>query len=336
MELRRLQKTKGGSYILTLPKTWISKLKLNEGSILSLEEGDQGFLLIKPYVAEKEAEVKPAVISAEAHVSVERGIRSAYLVGAEQIKVESSRRISAELREKVISTIQRLIGMEIVEETSNSITAQSLLQLSAVPVKSTLKRAYNIVYNMHKDALTAIKEFDGDLAKDLIKRDDEVDKLYFLIVRQLRAASQDPLLASKLGIKTIDCLDLRLAAKYVEAIGDSIVRIAEGVLDLQKANIKDAMLETFVEEVVSLGNASLNLHEGAMNALLKGDVRLAEQVSVGTYKLDTLIDAVSRKLWSSFKPHFYTLYSVALHLYQIGEYGVDLAELVTYRPESNF
>ena len=208
MELRRLQKTKGGSYLLTLPKTWVEKLKLDEKSVLSVEEIEQGCLLIRPYVIEKEVEVKPLVIPVEVHVNIERGIRSAYLVGAELIKVESNTRLSQNVRDKVLSTIQRLIGLEIVEETSNSMTIQSLLQLSAIPVKATLRRAHAIVYNMHRDVIVALEELDRELAQAIIRRDDEVDKLYFLMVRQLRAASQDPLLANKLGVKTIECLDL--------------------------------------------------------------------------------------------------------------------------------
>ena len=326
MDLRKLQKTKGGSFLITLPKTWISKFKLREGSVLSVEESEQGYLLIKPHHVEREIETKPLTIPVEAHVSIERGIRSAYLMGAEFMKVESSGRLPSNVRESVLSTIQRLIGLEIVEETSNSITIQSLLQLSAIPIKATLKRAHAIVYNMHRDVLIALEELDYELAQAIVKRDDEVDRLYFLLVRQLRAASQDPLLASKLGVKTIDCLDLRLAAKFIEAIGDCVVKVAEGVLNLCRNSYKHTDV---IEDVKSLGLFSMNLHGKAVEALVKLDSRTAEELSLSVSKLNDALKSLNEKLCSNLSPYAMIMHSIALYFYQIGGYGIDLAELVT-------
>ena len=60
---------------------------------------------------------------------------------------------------------------------------------------------------MHRDAVTDLIEGDVHLAKNVVARDDEVNRLYFLLVRILRTFIQNPGLSEKLEILPIDCLD---------------------------------------------------------------------------------------------------------------------------------
>ena len=63
------------------------------------------------------------------------------------------------------------------------------------------------------------------MAKNVIERDVENNKFYFLLVRILRTIIQNPRLSEKIGITPIECLDYRLAASLIEGIGDACVQV---------------------------------------------------------------------------------------------------------------
>jgi len=108
--------------------------------------------------------------------------------------------MTPDVREEVSTAIRKLVGLEIVEEDATSMTVQSLLQPASMPVKSTLRRAYALAANMHREAEVALVRRDADLAVSVERRDDEVDRLYFLMVRQLRPALRKPSMTERLGI----------------------------------------------------------------------------------------------------------------------------------------
>jgi len=95
-----------------------------------------------------------------------------------------------------------------------------------------LRRNYAIVAGMNRDAAASFINGDLQLAKSVIARDDESNRLYFLLVRILRTIIQAPSLSEKLGITSIECLDYRLAASLIEAIGDACVQMAAKTIEL--------------------------------------------------------------------------------------------------------
>ncbi len=80
--------------------------------------------------------------------------------------------------------------------------------------------------------LTLLYYGDFELAKNVIERDAESNKLYFLLVRILRTIIQNPSFSEKLGITPIECLDYRLAASLIEGIGDACVQVASKTIAL--------------------------------------------------------------------------------------------------------
>jgi phosphate uptake regulator len=66
--------------------------------------------------------------------------------------------------------------MEMVAEASDNITLQVLLSLPELQVNTAIRRMYLLASSMHKDAMSALAELTRELAKELIKSDDEVDR----------------------------------------------------------------------------------------------------------------------------------------------------------------
>ncbi len=231
MELRKVQKTSGGTFFVCLPKEWADKVGLSKSSAISISESADGRLILDTKYGVERA---PHVAVVKASPFLNREIVGKYLLGYDTIHVETKDRISYADREQVKLASSRLIGLEIVEEDIARIVMQTLLEPTAYPPEKILRREYSIASGMHRDAVSSFVNCDVHLAKNVIDRDDEVNRQYFLLVRILRTVIQNPSLSEKLGILPIDCLDYRLTASLVESIGDQSVQIAGKALRLKE------------------------------------------------------------------------------------------------------
>ncbi len=270
MELRRVQRTGGGTFFVCLPKKWAERNGLNRGSPVSISEGMNGRLVID---AKYGAEPQPQVVVIKPTPFLDREIVGKYLLGYDIIRVETKEKITPSDRENVKRASSRLIGLEIVEENYSRIMMQCLLEPSAFPPEKILRREYSISSSMHRDAVTAFTEGDTHLAKNVIDRDTEVDRLYFLLVRILRTVIRNPSLSEKLGILPIECLDYRLASSLVEAIGDQSSQIAQNATSLPEKVSKETS-----QTILRFHTKVYEAHAIAVNALISRDVSTAESV----------------------------------------------------------
>ncbi len=323
MEYRRLQMSKGGSFLISLPKEWVKSNGLTGGAVLKLAAGEGGELTIKAEsAAEGERGITAVIKEGE---GLERQIRAYYLYGADTIVIELGKRMTPAVREEVNTSIHKLIGLEIVEEDADSITVQSLLQPASMPVKSTLRRAYTLAANMHREAEQALIHRDMDLAVSVDRRDDEVDRLYFLMVRQLRLVLRNPSMTERLGIKPAECLELRMAAKYVETIADYAGAVAATVPKLSGEDPGKDMMDALSR----LSGVAYRIHNNAAQALFKQDVKLSESVLTEGRQLGLALATVNELLTTRPPRLAALLDSIAIYFYQIGAQGIDLAELVS-------
>ncbi len=247
-----------------------------------------------------------------------------YLLGYDILRVEAKDRISSEDRERIKRSSTRLIGLEIVEEDYSKIVMQCLLEPAAFPPDKALQREHSIASSMHRDAVTALIDGDGHLAKNVIARDIEVNRLYFLLVRILRTVIQNPGLSEKLGILPIDCLDYRLTASLVEAIGDQSVRLAESALDMKGASVAKDLSQLLLR----LHKIAFDTHENALKAMFTRDIGLAEALRNNRKAVEDMIndiEALVHKNYSSIAPQ---VLAASAAIRQIYGHGVDIADLV--------
>jgi phosphate uptake regulator len=321
MELRKIQRTSGGTFFVCLPKDWAERNGLDRGSVVSVTETTDGTLVIN---SKYNTERSPQVAMVKPSPFLDRVIVEKYLLGYDIIQVQAKDRISLPDRERVKQASSRLVGLEIVEEDHSKIVMQCLLEPSTFPPQKILRREYSIVSGVHRDAVTALLEGDLQLAKNVIARDNEVNRLYFLLVRVLRTVIQNPGLSEKLGILPIDCLDYRLAASLVEAIGDHAASIGETTIKLGGAKIPDELSKL----ILQLHKVAYESHENAISAVFSHDVSVAESVRSEREKVKTLfneIETAVRDLPAEMGRH---LLAVASSISRIYDNSVDIADLV--------
>jgi phosphate uptake regulator len=320
-ELRKVQRTPTGTFFVCLPRSWAEKQGLKKGTLVAFDETSEGKLLID---SKYNAEPLPRVANLNAGPYLRREIIGRYLLGFDIIRIEAKERIDFDVRNVVKTTVSSLIGLEIVEESYSQIVLQCLLEPSGFPPEKILRRNYAIVAGMNRDAANSFINGDLQLAKSVIARDDESNRLYFLLVRILRTIIQAPSLSEKLGITPIECFDYRLAASLIEAIGDACVQIAAKAIELN--GIKSS--EELQKLLAALQAICFDAHEQALKSFVNKDIALADNVRNLHGKIETIFADVEKVAKDQPVEVMPQILATASFLRQIYEHSVDLADLV--------
>ncbi len=325
MDLRKVQRTSGGTFFVCVPKEWAERSGLQRSSVVAVSEMADGRLCVDP---KYDVERVPQVAVVKPSVYLDREIVGKYLLGYDVIRVEAKDRISPVDRERVKQASSRLVGLEIIEEDYSRIVMQCLLELSTFPPEKVLRREYSIASDMHRDAVTALVEGDVHLAKNVIARDNEVNRLYFLLVRSLRTVVQNPSLSEKLGVLPIDCLDYRLMASLVESIGDRSVQIAGKVIKLKGVKLPKELLQL----VLRFHRLVYEAHENALRAVFSRNVSVAESVRNERENVLSVFGEVEAAMGGLSVEVATHVLAVASLMNRIYDNSVDIADLVMPKP----
>lgn len=258
VEVRKIQKTPDGTFFLTLPKGWASRFNLVKGSLIYIRERGDGCIVLDPQYA---VDFAPEV-TIRGLGRIKEEIISHYLLGYEVIVIEAGR-FTSEDRERIRDIASSLIGVEVIEEEHDRMVLQCPMKASAFSPDKILRREYVLSSEMLKDALRSFTSFNIPLAESVVERDEEVDRLYFLIVRLLRTLIMNPRLSEKLDFSLIDCLDYRLIASLIEGIADQSVQIGRLTSRLHKHVAPPEIVSIFSE----VGDRIKESYEEAVKAV---------------------------------------------------------------------
>ncbi|MDR0371971.1 MAG: phosphate uptake regulator PhoU [Nitrososphaerota archaeon] len=320
-ELRKVQQTPTGTYFICLPRDWAKNQGLQKGSQINLEISNDGKLLVD---TQFDTEPQPKIITLKLGPYLNREIIGRYLLGYDLIRVETKNRIDSTIRNQIKSTANSLAGLMIVEETTTMMVLQCMMQQPFTSPKKLLQRNQASAALMIRDAANSFINRDTDMAKNVIERDDENNKFYFLLVRILRTIIQNPRQGEKFEITPIECLDYRLAASLIESIGDACVQIATTTLSIEDTKLSGEVRKLLIELQFTCFEAS----EQAFKSFLNKDISIAENVR----NMRTKIEANNIELENATKNSSVDLMpqilAVVSFLKQIYEGSVDMADLV--------
>ncbi len=321
-ESRKVQQTPTGTFFVCLPRDWANASGLKKGFEVNLEVTSDGKLLVDPKNA---AEPEPKVATLGVGPFLGREIVGRYLLGFDTINIEAKDRIDANARKIIKSTASSLAGLEIVEETICKISLQSISQqpFGFLPQK-ILQRNHGLVAGMIRDVTNSFINTDSELAKSVVSRDNESNRLYFLLVRTLRTIIQNPRLSDKLGITPIECLDYRLAASLIEGIGDACVQFASNTIALNGIKLSDELRKLLFE----LQSACSEANEQAIKAFLNKDISVAENVRNLHEKIESTSSNIEQLAKDSSVDLIPQILAAVSFLRQIYERSVDMADLV--------
>ena len=330
-ETRKIQFTGKSSYIVSLPKQWITELGLKQGDqIRMVRKGASTLELYPPKFESHMQKKEDAIIEIqdnEESSSIVRKLISLYFLGFKTIIVKPKNgRLSAHQRNSVKGAVKRmLMGSEIIADSSVGITIQVLVNLLELSVDGAFKRMIHLTKSMSSDAILAVKENNLELAQEVINTDDEVDRFGFYIIRQLKIAIQSEHMLKEMGFRNArNCLGYRLVVKNIERTGDHAAFIARDLLEFKKP-VKKEILQKLQE----MNEFCLSALDDSCLALFKEDYNQAEKTIV---KIEQIIkfEKKVRDASKSLKDdeEIYRIRRMTENIRRVSEYASDIAEIV--------
>ena len=275
-EGRRIQKTGGSTFIVSLPKSWVVHRGLHAGDVLLFTPGSDGSLTLHAQ-AGLPSDQGRRVVAVSNDMDAEHLFRlliAEYIAGAPLVEVRTPGRMSAQTRDVVRGFAQRMIGPEILEETADAVVLQDVVGANPLPIPSILRRTHQMVRAMHSDAMAAVRDRDTSIAKDVVERDWEVDRLHWFVEKQVTSALRDARILSSLGLTLPDCATYLLASRVLERIADHAVRIAETVDMFGRERPPQTLLGT----LEGLARSAAEGLDRALDSLEDGNVDRANEV----------------------------------------------------------
>lgn len=300
MEYRKIQVTGEGTYIVSLPKKWVKRNQLDRGDVVSIiERGDELLLGLK---GEKErgSEIK---IKTDDIEFLSRSLITKYIQGYDTIVITSKDHINPEIRRNLIKISTYLIGLEPFGETKNKLTFRMLMKDKGQLIES--------IERMHDMSILSFRELMGDLEMEvynenilngIIQRDDEIDKFYFLILRQLSSVT---------GFEATIWAQI---AKSIERVSDHIEKIAALTKDCKRMRRKDILV---YKELI-------DMYADVMLAMRNGNPSMANDVLKNIQKFRLTEKEIIDKL-SGGGDYCILVYE---SFRRVGEYISDIAESV--------
>ncbi len=318
--------TGGSSYIITLPKEWVKQSNIEKNDPVGLLRQSDGTLLITSEMNRRshQREKEFLVTDTTNNTFLFRKLIGAYISGYDSITIKSKGRMPPKVRTIIRKFIQTTIGQEVVEEIDNKIIIKDLLNPAEMPFNRSIKRMHIMVKGMYDDVINSISEKDKKLAEDIILRDNEVDRLHWLIARQQNILNRNVNFADKMGITIEDATTSYLLSKRLERIGDHIIKIAENNL-----NIIDKKLdEKLITKIITAANYSLETLNKSVSSYYKKDINEANENIDRVEKLEKLCEEAKSPVLKQEPIVSLSLGYILESIGRIGEYAEDISETV--------
>ena len=312
MVTRRVQLTGKSTYIVSLPKDWARLNNVKAGSELHLIQEDDGGLRINSSLEALKQKTAEISLEGKKENEIRREFISKYIGGYSIIKFTSQQRIAPETRRNINNEVSRLIGLEVVEEESLFITVQDFFSTENLSIEKAVKRAYAITVNMHENLINALEKEKKTLS--IASQDDEVDRVFFLVLRQLGIALENASFLKALNLKSSDCIPFTRLITALERIADNIAKQAneadKAKPDKELAELNSQALEVYSNAVKAFFSSNKTLANQALEQkeLLVEKCEQAKAKSKAAAENNLLIDKVA---------------SIAEHAAEIAEIAID-------------
>jgi phosphate uptake regulator len=326
MEIRRVQITGGSSYIITLPKEWIKSLKIKKNDPLGIYIRSDGTLLLTPKMIQEQLhKIKEFDVSRIPKTTyLLQLLIGAYISGYTSIKITSPSRMSTAVRNVIRSFTQLAIGPEVIEETDTTVILKDLHNPTEMPLDRTIKRMHIIVKGMNEDAMRALQTNDNELAEDVFSRDNDIDRLHWLVARQYNILLQNVSLAEKMNITIGMASTCFLISKIIERIGDHVVRIAQNISNLSQSNSE----RKIISRIVEADTIAIDIFNKSISSFFQKDLKASNEIIESVTKLEVLCEEISTLALQQKGIVAVSIGYIIESIRRIGEYAEDISENV--------
>ena len=322
METRKVQVTGGSTYTVSIPKGWATENDVGAGTEVEFyPDGDSLFLTPR---SDEERTRGTLDITDLRGQDLTRAVTTMYVSGFDVIELNGSE-IAAEQRSTIREVVQSLVGLEVLEETRDRVVIRDLLDSSELSIHNAVTRMRLISLSMLADSITALSELDHDLARDVIGRDDDLDRLWLVVSRIFRATLRTPKAAEELGLPREECFDYHSSARQLERVGDHATKIAHLTLKFD-----EPLPEAVIAAIEDLHEDAVEVIDSAMDALFEEDTeaasRQANVARAGVRAIDERVRAIDELLRDLDPARAQLLGLVVDSVLRSADYGGNIAE----------
>lgn len=325
MEKRKIQKTGGNTYIVSLPIQWVRAHKLAKNTPVGVIPLEDGTLLITPTL---EGRLKTEVKEIEVNENVDdkillRSMIAAYIMGFDSIRVHSENGLQSRLRGVVREFSKMAIGLEITEEDTMSVTLKDLLNPSEMPFEKSLGRMHIIVKGMIEDIIMCLTGGDREALAEVITRDSDVNRLHWLISRQSVMIVKDPAVSLKMGVERSGAVIYSQVGRHIERIGDHIVRVAENLIEMW-----GELDKKIKGDVVGALRSAGELFDRAMESLFNEDLFSANDVIESAGRIHIKCENIVHSAHGKSPEQLLYIGNIVDSIKRISDYSTDICESV--------
>jgi len=211
------------------------------------------------------------------------------------------------------------------------VVLKDLLNPLEMPFNNTIKRMYVIVKNMYLDAMNVLETRNTNLADDVAARDNDVDRLHWLVARQTNIILKNANLSRKMAVSTSMVINTYVISRIIERIGDHAVRWVENARKMPEGELPEDLMES----VRTASALSLALFDKSIVTYFKSDIREANKniEQIGT--LEAACEKINSLAMNQEPLSAISLRNIAESIRRAGEYSVDISEnVINYLVES--
>jgi phosphate uptake regulator len=319
--------------VISLPKNWMQLNELKKGDVVSFAIERDRSLVVYPGAERKtkRKEITLRISQNEDDALITQRIIGSYLNGYSGIAIISEKIFSVPQRKAIRSAAGKLY-MRIMESDSKGVYIQTLMDESKASLEQAIQRMHLISHSMCEDAFTSLKNNDVALAKSVLSLDDDVDHFSFFILRLLRSAAQDPVLANELRIDPIDCMDHQTLVYRIEHAADYTADIARHIimLDGTQQKIPDDVLEL----MVTAGTEAVDLYVRAVSSFFSKDVPFSVEIMKNHRRIEKLDQEIASKAFTGQNKSdqlVCSICSIRDNIKRIADCAANIAEVAIYR-----
>jgi len=320
-EIRKVQLTGKSTFVVSLPKKWAVNASITSGSLIHMHPQEDGTLLLTSNGGFASQGQKTLIIDGREGEPLIRDIIATYVAGYRVIELKA-KNITLEQRKDITTIVKKLIGIEIIEETNEKVIIQDISNPGDMPIDMSFRRMHIKVQWMFDNTIKAMNTKDVSLASEVVRQDDEIDRLHLLISKQFMDILLHSRISEKSELGLTGAFYYRLASDQLERISDHASKIA-GIILESREQIPYGILD----EMVRIGTISHKLVNDSVSSFTKCNVELANRVIEEHKKIGEELRR-TRHLAATLNPDaVMSIGLIADSVKRIGDYASNIAEL---------
>lgn len=320
-EIRKVQITGKSTFVVSLPKKWAVSAGIKSGSLVHMHPQEDGTLLLTSNGGIISQGPKTLTIDGRMGEPLIRDIIATYVAGYRVIELKA-KNISLEQRRDITAIVKKLIGIEIIEETHDKVIIQDISNPGDMPIDMSFRRMHIKVQWMLDNTIKAMKTWDVPIATEVIRQDDEIDRLHLLISKQFMDVLLHSRISEKSELGLTGAFYYRLASDQLERVSDHAGKIASIIMESGE-KIPDSILN----EMVRICITSYKLVNDSVNSFTKCNVELANRVIEEHKKIGEELRRTRHPAATLHPDAVMSIGLIADSVKRIGDYAANVAEL---------